>query len=297
VDSRDEIRQFLTSRRARINPEQAGLPTYGDRRRVPGLRRGEVATLANISTEYYTRLERGDARGASEEVLDAIARALQLDDTERRHLMDLVRAANPGKRPRRRSALQRVRPPVQLILDSMTEAAAFVRTARLDLLAANPLGYALYARAFSDPIKPPNLARFVFLDSTSQTFYADWDGIAAATVGSLRAEAGRDPYDRALTELVGELSTRSEAFRVRWAAHPVKVYSSGVQTFHHHPVGDLSLVYEALDLVGDPGLTIVAYAAEPGTPSQDGLSLLASWAASTPETTTPSASAEVDHNA
>jgi transcriptional regulator with XRE-family HTH domain len=278
MDIRGDLRQFLTTRRARVSPEQIGLPTYGERRRVPGLRRSEVAQLANISVEYYTRLERGNGRGVSEEVLEGIARALQLDDIERSHLMDLVRWANTT-RPRRRVDPQRVRPGVQLILDSMTEAAAFVRNGRLDLFSANQLGYALYDQAFSDSVKPPNLARFVFLNPRSREFYTDWDGIAADTVGSLRSEAGRDPYDRALTDLIGELSTRSEDFRVRWAAHPVKRYRSGTQGFHHHLVGELNLVYEALDLVGDPGMTIVAYTAEVGKPSHDALRLLASWAA------------------
>jgi transcriptional regulator with XRE-family HTH domain len=279
---RGEIRQFLTTRRARISPTQAGLPNYGGKRRVPGLRREEVALLAGISIEYYTRLERGDARGVSQEVLDGITRALQLDDVERAHLADLVRTANATRPARRRPTQQRVRPSVQRVLDSMISTAAFVRNGRLDILSANQLGYALYATAFLDPVRPVNLARFIFLDPRSTEFYRDWDGIAQAAVGRLRTEAGRDPYDRALTDLVGELSTRSEEFRVRWAAHDVNYYRSGTQPFHHPLVGDLTLDYDALEIPADLGLTIVAYTAEAGSPSQQALDLLASWT-STPD--------------
>jgi transcriptional regulator with XRE-family HTH domain len=252
---------------------------------VAGLRRSEVAELAGISVEYYTRLERGDARHASHDVLDAIARALQLDELEREHLMDLFRPSTTPARARRRQQ-PKSRESLQLVLDAMTGAAAFLRNARLDLLTANRLGRALYAEAFAQP--RPNLARYVFLDNRSPEFYRDWDGIAADAVGSLRSEASRDPDDRDLIDLVGELSTRSEAFRVRWAAHPVRRYRAGTQPFHHPIGGDLDLVYEALDLVADPGLTIVVYTAPPGSPSRQGLDLLASWAAD-PEIESPKA--------
>ena len=270
-DIRGEIRQFLTTRRAKITPEQAGLANYGGKRRVPGLRREEVALLAGISIEYYKRLERGNATGVSDDVLDALARALQLDDIERAHLIDLVRAANARRPVRRPPTRQLVRPSVQHILDSMTAIAAFLRNGRLDILSANQLGYALYAPALLDPSRPVNLARFIFLDRRSTEFYRDWDGIAHAAVGSLRAEAGRDPYNRALTDLVGELSTRSAEFRVRWAAHNVRYYRSGIQPFHHPVVGDLTLNYDALEIPADPGLTIVAHSADPGSPSQPAL--------------------------
>jgi transcriptional regulator with XRE-family HTH domain len=282
-DARGEIREFLTTRRARITPEQAGLPRYGARRRVAGLRRDEVAQVAGISVEYYTRLERGNIRGASDEVLDGLARALRLDEVERAHLTDLVKTANAARPARRRHTRQRVRPSVQLLLDSMTGTAAFVRNGRLDILSANQLGFALYSPVFLDPVRPANLARFIFLDQRSTEFYGDWDGIAHAAVGSLRAEAGRDPYDRALTDLVGELSTRSQEFRVRWAAHDVDYYRGGVQPFHHPLAGDLTLTYDALEIPADPGQTIVAYTAEPGSPSQQALNLLASWAAAQDE--------------
>jgi transcriptional regulator with XRE-family HTH domain len=291
-DVRAEIRQFLTTRRAKLTPTQAGLPAYGGRRRVPGLRREEVALLAGISIEYYTRLERGSTRGVSDEVLDGITRALQLDEVERAHLIDLVRTANAARPARGRATPQRVRPSVQRLLDSMTGTAAFLRNGRLDILAANQLGYALYAPAFGDPARPVNLARFIFLDAKSTEFYRDWDGIAHAAVGSLRAEAGRNPSERALTELVGELSVRSPEFRVRWAAHDVDYYRSGTQPFHHPLVGDLTLDYDALELPADPGLSIIAYTAEPGSPSRQALDLLASWTA-TPDQA-PAVTAESD---
>ena len=271
-----EIREFLASRRARITPEQAGLRAHGGRRRVPGLRREEVALLAGISVEYYTHLERGNVRGVSEDVLDAVARALQLDEIERTHLLDLIRAAK--QRPARRQPIvQRVRPGVQRLLDTMTEAAAFVRNGRLDVLAANRLGYALYSEALVNPDRPANLARFVFLDPQSRTFYRDWEGIADAAVGNLRAEAGRDPYDQDLTALVGELSMRSEEFRARWAAHDVRQYRSGTQPFRHPLVGDLTLSYEALEITADVGLVLIAYSAELDSPSHEALTRLANW--------------------
>jgi transcriptional regulator with XRE-family HTH domain len=279
VDNRQEVREFLASRRARITPQQAGIPLYGGKRRVPGLRREEVALLADVSTDYYTRLEKGNLAGVSGGVLDAIARALQLDDVERTHLFDLAQVANasPVRVPRRKAS-QQVRPSVQRIIDTMVGTAAFVRNGRLDVLSANPLGYALYSPVFTDLVRPVNLARFIFLDRRSTDFYADWAGIARAAVGSLRAEAGRSPYDRALSDLVGELSLRSEEFRICWAAHDVKYYRTGVQPFHHPLVGDLTLSYDALELPADPGQTIIAYTAEPGSPAHDALSLLATWA-------------------
>ena len=281
MDPRGDIREFLASRRARIMPEQAGLPAYGTNRRVKGLRREEVAMLAGISAEYYVRLERGNMRGVSEDVLDAIARALQLDEAERMHLFDLVRAANarPGRGSGGRPSQERVRPVVQRILDSMPGVAAFVRNERLDVLAANRLGEAFYAQQFDDPIRPVNSGRFVFLNPRAKEFFLDWDTIASDCVGILRAEAGRDPYDKRLSDLIGELSTRSEEFRVRWAAHNVKLHRTGVKRFHHPLVGNLILDFETLDLPGDPGQKVLVYSAEPGSPSEHALQLLASWAA------------------
>jgi transcriptional regulator with XRE-family HTH domain len=279
VDNRSEIREFLTSRRARITPEQAGLPVFGGTRRVLGLRREEAAMLAGVSVDYYTRLERGNLKGVSETVLDALARGLRLDEAERAHLIDLARAAGPTTaRPRRRS-LQQVRPSVLRILDSMTGAPAFAQNGRLDVLAANPLGFALYSEMFADPVRPANLARFVFSNPRSRDFFADWVRAANDTVAILRSEAGRDPYDSGLSDLVGELATRSDEFRTRWAAHDVRIHRTGVKHVRHPVVGDLELTYEMMELSADPGLSILTYSAEPGTTSEEALRLLGSWAA------------------
>jgi len=284
VNTRSDIRDFLISRRARISPEQAGLPAfgYGARRRVQGLRREEVAMLAGISAEYYIRLERGNAGGVSDEVLDAIARALQLDEAERAHLFDLVRTVTTSAPARRRPSQERVRPVVQRVLDSMLTVPAYVRNGRLDILAANRLGAALYSPVFSTQAEIPNMARFIFLDPQATEFFAGWEGIASDAVAILRAEAGRHPYDRRLSGLIGELSTRSEEFRVRWAAHNVKFHRTGAKQLHHPVVGDLTLSYEALELPADSGQRILVYTAEPNSPSDDALKLLATWCATTP---------------
>jgi transcriptional regulator with XRE-family HTH domain len=278
VDNRNEIRQFLTSRRARITPGQAGLPTYGGNLRVACLRREEVALLAGVSVDYYTRLERGNLGGVSEIVLDALAQALQLDEAERGHLFDLARAANTTARPRRRPAQHRVRPGVQRILDAL-DAPADLRNGRGDILAANRLGYALYSELYIDPVRPANVARFLFLSPRARDFFPDWEGTANDLVANLRTEAGRNPHDRGLQDLVGELSTCSQEFRSRWAAHNVRQHHTGRKRLHHPVVGDLELTYEVLALPADPGLSLVVYGAEPGSASQDGLKLLASWAA------------------
>jgi transcriptional regulator with XRE-family HTH domain len=276
-----EVREFLTSRRARITPEQAGLRSYRSRR-VPGLRREEVAVLAGVSLPYYTRLERGNINGVSQNVLEALARALELDDAERAHLFDLARAAQPtGARPPRRRARQRVRPEVQWTLDAITGAAAFVGNDRLDLLAANQLGRALFSELYAAPARPVNSARFVFLDPRAETFYDDWERVADWCVATLRSAAGRDPQDSDLSDLVGELATHSEAFRTRWAVHDVRFHNVGVKHFHHPVVGELSLSLTRLDLPAHPGLTIFTYAAEPGSRSEEALELLGSWAATT----------------
>jgi len=284
MDNRTEIRDFLTSRRAKITPEEAGLAVYGGNRRVTGLRREEVAMLAGVSVDYYTRLERGSLGGVSEGVLDALARALQLDDAERAHLFDLARSASATAQARRRPAGHRIRPGVQRILDSMTSAPAWVRNARMDFLAANRLGLALYHPMITSAVRPVNNARFTFLDPCSREFYPDWERAANDLVAMLRTEAGRNPFDKGLIELVGELSTRSEDFRTRWAAHDVRFHRIGTKRLHHPVVGDLELSYEAMALIADEGLTLLAYTAEPGSRSQDGLDLLASWAATTLQT-------------
>jgi transcriptional regulator with XRE-family HTH domain len=278
VDTKSEIREFLTSRRAKITPDQAGITAYGSRR-VPGLRREEVAVLAGVGVDYYTRMERGNLGGVSDSVLEALARALQLDDAERAHLFDLARVAHPTtERPRRR-ALQNVRPSVQRMLDAMTGAPAVVQNGRGDILGANQLGRALYSEMYLDPARPANHARFIFLDPRARDFYPDWDSVANITVANLRSEAGHDPYDRDLSDLVGELSTRSDEFRTRWAAHNVRIHRTGVKRVHHPVVGDLELTFEMLQLTADPGLNLLTYNAEPDTPSDEALKLLGSWAA------------------
>nr|WP_208383617.1 helix-turn-helix transcriptional regulator [Modestobacter marinus] len=269
----------MTSRRARITPEQAGLLPGGGRRRVPGLRREEVAVLAGVSTDWYTRLEKGHISGVSEDVLEAVARALRLDDAERTYLFDLARAARPARTPQRRSRAQ-LPPSVQWMLDSMTGSAAFVANRRLDIVASNTLGRALHAPLF-DPRGAANFARFQFLDPRAHDFYPDWSGAANVTVALLRAEAGRRPNDTQLRELVGELSTVSAEFRTRWAAHDVRIHHEGAKQFRHPVVGTLDLTYRTFEVptgdASDPRLTI--YTAEPGSASEDALKLLASWAA------------------
>ncbi len=278
MNRNDEIREFLVTRRARITPERAGLPAYGTHRRVKGLRREEVAMLAGVSVDYYTSLERGNLSGASESVLDALVRALQLDDAERSHLFDLARAANTSPGPARRHAgTNRIRPGVQRVLDAMSGAPAWIRNGRADVVATNALGRALYAPVFDDPIRPANTARFTFLSPQAEDFYRDWDRTARDMVAVLRAAAGRDPYDKPLSDLVGELSTRSELFRTLWAAHDVQHHRTGRKDLHHPVAGDLDLTYEAFELPSEPGLTMLVYTAEPDTPSAQALNFLASW--------------------
>ncbi|MEO3751885.1 helix-turn-helix transcriptional regulator [Streptomyces sp. B6B3] len=289
MDNRDEVREFLVSRRARITPEQAGLRS-GGKRRVPGLRRSEVAALADVSVEYYAKLERGQLAGVSPGVLEAVAGALRLDDAERAHLLNLAQAANGS------DALARPRRPVtrrwtphrtlQWTLDAVTEGPAFVRNGRLDVLAANRLARALFHDVHATGQQPPNLARFTFLDPASRRFYPDWDSAADVSVAILRTEAGRDPHDKGLHDLVGELSTRSDAFRTRWGAHNVRLHGTGVKRFRHAVVGDLTLAYEGLEMPAAAGLTLTIFAAEPGSPSEERLRLLASWAV-TQEADTP----------
>lgn len=278
MDTTSEIRDFLTSRRARIKPEEIGLQTYGTRR-VPGLRREEVATLAGVSVDYYNRMERGNLGGASGSVLDALANALRLDEAERAHLYDLARASQPSARLRRRSSKQNVRPSVQWMLDSMTGSAAIAENGRLDALATNRLGRAFYSHLFDGSGRRVNFARFIFLDPRAKEFYADWERSAKDCVALLRLEAGRNPYDRELSDLVGELSTQSEEFRGHWAAHNVRLHNKGTKHFNHPVVGDLELSYNRIELPADAGLAIIAYTPEPGSKSADAFSLLASWAA------------------
>ncbi|MFF8911463.1 helix-turn-helix transcriptional regulator [Streptomyces olivaceoviridis] len=298
MDNREEVREFLTSRRAKISPEQADLPA-GSRRRVPGLRRSEVAALADVSVEYYAKLERGNLAGVSPAVLDSVARALQLDDAERAHLLNLAHAADGTDiltRPRRRrtQGLPQVHRSLQWTLDAITAGPAVVCNGRMDILAANPLARAFYADLFANAANQQNLARFQFLDPASHRFYPDWDLFADMAVAMLHAQAGRNPYDKDLHDLVGELSTRVGEFRTRWGAHNVRRHGTGTKRFQHPAIGELILAYEVLDLAAEPGLSMTIYTAEPGSPSEEGLSLLASLAAtedSTPATQHPQAEA------
>jgi transcriptional regulator with XRE-family HTH domain len=282
MDNRAEVREFLMSRRAKVTPEESGL-LPGLNRRVPGLRRTEVAILAGVSVEYYSKLERGAIAGASSSVLEAISRALRLDDTERAHLLDLARAADgmpAAGRPRRRTSKQPpARPSLHWALNAITDGVAFVRNQHQDLLATNPLGRAFYSPLIGDGGLTPNLARFQFLDPASRDFYPDWEAFAEMCVAIMRAEAGRDPHDRAMQDLVGELSTRSETFRTLWGAHNVRTHGTGTKRFQHPVVGELNLAYEELLLTAEPGLIFMIYSAEPGSPSAERLRLLASWAA------------------
>ncbi|MEU2349538.1 helix-turn-helix transcriptional regulator [Modestobacter sp. NPDC049651] len=281
MDNRSDIRDFLTTRRARITPEQAGLLPGGGRRRVAGLRREEVAVLAGVSTDWYTRLEKGHIAGVSEEVLEAVARALQLDEAERTYLFDLARAARPRRTPQRRERAP-VPPRLQWMLDSISGSAAFVANGRLDIVAANSLARALYSPVLDEPRWRANIARFQFLDPRARDYHTDWEAATSTTVALLRTEAGRTPHDQDLRELVGELSTVSEEFRTRWAAHDVRLHHTGAKQFRHPAVGTLGLVYHSFDVATpDQGkLVLTVYTAEPGTPDEDGLRLLASWAAS-----------------
>jgi len=285
VDNRDEVREFLTSRRAKITPSQAGLPDVGSRR-VPGLRRGEVAVLVGISVEYYAKLERGAIAGVSASVLDGLARALQLDDAERAHLFHLAHAADgttAGMRPRRRPGSRWTpRPGLQWVLDAFT-GPAIVRNGRMDLLATNHLGQAMHAAVYEVTGEDrPNFARFTFLHTrAAREFYPDWDGAADTCVAILRTEAGRDPHDKDLHDLVGELSTRSDDFRRRWSRHDVRYHGAGTKQYRHRDVGDLELAYESVDMLSDPGLTLTFYAAEPASATAHALDLLASWASTT----------------
>ena len=279
MDNRAQIREFLASRRARITPEQANLPAQPGNRRVTGLRREEVAMLAGVSIDYYVRMERGNLAGASDTILEGVGRALQLDDAERDHLFDLARASEPRPARLRRSREPGVTASVQQVLDTITGAPAWARNARHDMLAANRLARALYAPLLAGPRPPANNARFIYLDPASGDFFTDWERAADDIAAMLRLEAGRNPYDKKLVELIGELSTRSDDFRTRWAAHNVRFHRTGHKRLRHPVVGDLDLNFEAMELPSQPGLTLLVYTAPQGSPTADSLALLASWAA------------------
>ncbi|WP_062298698.1 helix-turn-helix transcriptional regulator [Demequina maris] len=280
MSTTNEVRDFLMTRRAKVTPAMVGLPDVGSRR-VPGLRRGEVAILAGVSVEYYTKLERGDLRGVSDEVLEAIASALRLDEAERAHLFDLARTANASTRARRKpGGPAGVRPSLLHLVESITTGAAVLGNLRGDIVATNELGRALYDPVYRSQPERPGYPRFIFLDPASRDFYPDWDTIADSSVASLRTVAGRNPFDKSITDLVGELSTRSEEFRTRWARHDVRLHIEGLKRMRHPVVGLVELEYNVLGLPADEGLGLTVYTATPGSESADKLALLASWWAS-----------------
>lgn len=276
MNQKDEVGEFLRSRRDRLTPQRAGI-IGGGRRRVPGLRREEVATLADISVDYYAKMERGDLRGVAPEILDAVARALQLDEAETDHLHDLARAADPH--PRKSRGDQTVRPSLQRFLDAVTGAPVWVRDRRMDVIAANPLGRALYRPLLEDADGRGNTARFLFLSPAARNFFPDWEEGADDIVATMRTYAGQNPRDKRLTNLIGELVTRSDAFRMRWAAHNVRHHRTGIKRIRHPEVGDLELVYEAMELPANPEWFMFGYTAEPGSPTEECLKLLGSLAA------------------
>ncbi|WP_329118034.1 helix-turn-helix domain-containing protein [Streptomyces sp. NBC_01465] len=276
MDQRAELSEFLRSRRARLKPEDVGLPEHGRARRVPGLRREELAQLAGVSVAYYTRLEQGNGRNVSTEVLDAIARALRLTDAEQAHLTHL---AKPKTKKKRQPAwrTQKVRADVQHLMDAMEGVPAYLLGQRLDILGMNRLGQALFGDLASVPPAERNVARQVFLNPTQRELYMDWECKATEVVSVLRLYAGCSPDDPQLSALVGELSVKSDEFRTLWAAHTVTEKGHGVKRLHHPVVGELTLSYETLKFPDDHDLSLVTFHAEPGSASAESLRLLASW--------------------
>jgi transcriptional regulator with XRE-family HTH domain len=288
VDIAKDIRDFLMTRRGRLGPDEVGL-LPGHRRRVPGLRREEAAQLAGVSTEYYTKIERGNVAGVSDDVLRAVAKALRLTDDETVHFFDLARAAvatRGGTRAKRTSA-PKIPDGVQALMDNMIDSPAIVMNGGLDILAANSLGRALYAAVFERATGVPNLARFVFFDTAAEQIFPQWKATADEAVGLLQAEAARSPHSPAITQIVGELATRSEEFRARWAAHNVTAHRHGVKQFRHPAVGDLTLTYNVFTVSAAPGLSLVGYTAEPNSPSAQAIQILGSWGATEQPATDP----------
>ncbi|MEV6334065.1 helix-turn-helix transcriptional regulator [Nocardia vinacea] len=280
MDLRGEVAQFLTGLRARLSPEQAGVPVLGGQRRVPGLRREEVAQLAGVSTTYYTRMERGNLRGVSDSVLGSLARALHMNEAETQHLFDLARAATGTRAPARaRRPALRVPPRAVQLMESMTDVPVVILGRLGDVLGANTLGRALFPDLFPEHGPPLNHTRYLFLDERARRFYPDWEHSARQVVSALRLLAGQDPGDRALTALVGELATHSPEFRTWWAGHAVTVHAGGTKTLHHPVVGELTVAFETLTLASAPGIRIITYLTDPATPSADALDMLRSWVA------------------
>lgn len=282
MDQRSEAAEFLRTRRDRIAPEQAGI-LPGRRRRVPGLRRQEVALLTGVSVEYYARMERGDLSGVSPEVLDSLARTLQLDEPETEHLHDLARAAAPrSSRPRKKPSAPTIRPSLQRLLDGNSRAPMWIRDRCTNIVTTNPLARALYAPILEDKISQGNTARFIFFNPRAEDFFPEWDYVADEIAATMRNYAGKSPRDKNLTDLIGELVTRSDEFRTRWGQHQVRFHRLGVKRIHHPLVGDLQLDYEALDLPADPGWFLFGHTAEPGSETDERLQILGSLTAEDP---------------
>lgn len=280
MDTPHEVQQFLTALRGRITPEQAGITAFSGERRVPGLRREEVAQLTGVSTAYYTRMERGDLSGVSESVLNALARALHLTDAESTHLLDLARTATTGPpRAPRAKAEPRATARLNQLLDTMADVPALAMTRLGTPVASNALGRALFPDLFPDGAAPLNNVRYLFRDPRSQLFYPDWEDIARETVSALRLLAGHDPSDRALMSLVGELSTHNADFRTWWGGHTVRTHTNGTKRINHPIVGEMTLSYDNLAVLSIPGLALTTYLTAPATPSSDALNLLRSWIA------------------
>lgn len=283
VDPRTELSDFLRSRRARLSPDDVGLPRYGRTRRVPGLRREELAQLAGVSVAYYTRLEQGNGRNVSTEVLDAIARALRLTDAERDYLGNLTRSKPPRKKADPGSM---VRPALRHLLEGIA-VPAYIGGRRTDILAWNPMAAALFGDWGQLAPRDRNWARMIFLRPEYQGLFVNWQTKAADIVAFLRSDAACCSNDPELAALIGELSLKSELFRQLWAAHEVKEKSFGTKVLKHPLVGELTLSYETLRMPNEPGMFLSTYHAEPGTPSAEGLQLLANWGAgATPSVTT-----------
>ncbi|MER5775746.1 helix-turn-helix transcriptional regulator [Streptomyces sp. NPDC002039] len=279
LDQRAELGEFLRSRRARLRPGDVGLPDYGRHRRVPGLRREELAQLAGVSVAYYTRLEQGHGQNVSAEVLDAIARALRLDDTESAHLTHLASPRTLKRRQSRRP--QQVRPELRTLLDAMEGVPAYLVGRRQDVIGWNRLAVAVFGDFGALPVGERNLVRLVFLDGATAELYADWECRACEVVSNLRMYAGQHPEDEQLSALVGELSVKNEEFRRLWAAHTVADKTHGVKRLRHPVVGEMDLHFETLTLRDDPEQSLVTFHATPGSPSADALRLLSSWSAPT----------------
>ncbi|MFG6502289.1 helix-turn-helix transcriptional regulator [Microbacterium sp. P05] len=279
MSASEDMRQFLSTRRARLNPANASLPYFGGRRRVPGLRREEVAQLAGMSTEYYIRLERGAAVGFSEGVLRGVARALELDEVERAHFLDLVRAVADDRDHRsypHAPVRHHVSARLQQTIDAMSTVPILIQNNRLDAVAANDLGRALFCGMLTGDRSAGNAARFLFLEPSARTFYRDWENESRQIVAILRRETVRDPDDRRLTDLIGQLSIQDDTFQDLWTAHDVGEHRPGVKFFHHPVAGEIDLTYEIFDPAGEPGLQMLIFSATPDTPSHDGLRTLSS---------------------